>query len=345
MPSPNRQLLKTVQSIHRQLTGAICGPAIPSLPEGLWRDALNTAHSIATARECGWHAAARIKTDELLHYVEDLQRSLGALATELRDRGRPRTIAGQGDIYKDLVALEEEFPEVQIDRAEAQISVTTEPVILEDIHLGPFQIRLDWQQLQAIHPYRVAALEANPAASNEEITHPHVNGQLVCEGDGRVAIARSLAEGRLYDFFLTVDRILHTYAPGRAYVELENWHGSPCHDCGSVIDEENCYSCCRCEETVCGDCGACCSSCDQSYCCGCTESCEECGNTTCLGCLQHCLECERLVCPNCFTEPLCTQCHDKQSDPDEDDSQADSASQAADAEVHSHGLGQIAVPA
>ena len=129
------------------------------------------------------------KTDALLHSVEDLQRSFIAVIAELYDHGRVRSIASQGDIYQDLLALEEEFPEVQIDLAEAQISVTTEPLILEGIHLGPFQIRLDWQQLKATHPYRVVALEANPAASNEEITHPHVNGQLVCEGDGRVAIA------------------------------------------------------------------------------------------------------------------------------------------------------------
>lgn len=272
MPLPYRQLLKAVQSIHRQLTGSLRGTAIPALPEELWNGALSTVQCIAKASERGWHQAARLKTDELLHCVEDLQRSLISVIAELYDRGRPRKIASQGDIYQDLLALDEEFPEVQIELAEYQICVTTEPVILEGIHLGPFQIRLDWQQLKATHPYRVVALEANQAASNEEITHPHVNGELVCEGDGRVAIARSLAEGRLYDFFLMVDLLLHTYAPGRAYVELENWHGAPCHDCGSVIDEENCCSCCRCEETVCCDCGVCCSICDQSYCCGCTEA-------------------------------------------------------------------------
>jgi hypothetical protein len=287
-----------VQSIHRQLACSLSGPAIPQLPEDLWKGAWNTVQGIAKARAHGWQQAARVKSEELLQSVEDLQRSFISLIAELHDRPRPRTIASQGDLYQDLVALEEEFPQVQIDLEEDQISVTTEPVILEGIELGRYQIRLDWQQLKAMHPYRVVALEANPAASNAEITHPHVNGGLVCEGDGRAVIARSLAEGRIYEFFLTVNRLLHTYAPGRAYVELENWHGSPCHDCGSVIDEDEFYSCCRCEHLVCGDCGTCCSACDQSFCNGCTDSCEECHETTCIGCLAHCPECERLVCPS-----------------------------------------------
>ncbi len=64
---------------------------------------------------------------------------------------------------------------------------------------------------------------------------PHVSDETLCEGDGRRAIHAALAAGRLYDFFTIVDRLLNTYASGRAYVDLDNWFGTPCHDCGGNV--------------------------------------------------------------------------------------------------------------
>ena len=95
----------------------------------------------------------------------------------------PQTIPTQADLYRDLVALESEFEAVQCDPEEQTISVTTQPIVLEGIDLGRFQIRLSWQRRQGNWSYTVVALEPHPAQSNDSVTHPHVSDE-VCEGDG-----------------------------------------------------------------------------------------------------------------------------------------------------------------
>ena len=112
------------------------------------------------------------------------------------------------DVYHDLLALKGEFEEVEIDLEENDLSVTTDDIDLDGVCLGPFQIRLEWQQIgQASQPYRVIALDPHPATKSDEITHPHVQDERLCEGDGRAAIADALAEGRLLDFFLLVSQV------------------------------------------------------------------------------------------------------------------------------------------
>ena len=167
------------------------------------------------------------------------------------------------DIYRDILALDDEFEEVEIDLDEHELSVTTDRIVLEDIDLGPFEIRLDWQRLGASSAYRVVALDPNPAARSDDVTHPHVQDEQLCEGEGRAAIRAALAEGRLYDFFLLVSQLLHTYGRGSAYVELDDWDGVPCDDCGGSVDEDDRYYCQRCGATLCGSCSVTCQGCGR----------------------------------------------------------------------------------
>ena len=103
---------------------------------------------------------------------------------------------------------------MEIDFEEHEIAVTTEPITLEGIFLGPFEIRLDWERLGNSLPYRIKALDPHPAAANEDVTHPHVQNEQLCEGDGRVGHPQRLREGRLGDFFLLVAQVLRTYGKG-----------------------------------------------------------------------------------------------------------------------------------
>ena len=145
------------------------------------------------------------------------------------------------DIYADLVALDEEFAEVSFDRRGQTISVTTEPIELEGVYLGPFEIRLDWSDLAEGHPgnYRVIAVDANPAAANESVTHPHVQDEAVCEGEGRQPIRKALEQGRLLDFFVIVANLLRTYNSDSPYVSLSDWHGVECADCGTTVSDDD----------------------------------------------------------------------------------------------------------
>ena len=170
---------------------------------------------------------------------------------------------------------------MDIDLDEHELSVTTDRIVLEGVFLGPFEIRLDWQRSASSSPYRVVALDPNPAAKSDDITHPHVQDEQLCEGDGRTAIRAALAECRLYDFFLLVSQLLHTYGRGSAYVELGDWDGVPCEDCGDSVDEDDRYYCDRCDATLCGECSVSCHGCGDAFCSGCLGPCAACGCEYC----------------------------------------------------------------
>ena len=55
-----------------------------------------------------------------------------------------------GEIYCDLESLQREFDDVKYCRKEKLLSVTTEPIELEEIYLGPFRIVLDCTSLSQV---------------------------------------------------------------------------------------------------------------------------------------------------------------------------------------------------
>jgi len=317
MQTLNHNFLRSAGLIHAELVRQACKLDSLVLAEAPWRRVNGVARSAQLAHSRGWHFAARHREEQLLREIEDLQAELGRVSDHLRQSLAPQTVPTQVDLYRDLVALESDFEEVQCDRDVYLITVTTRPIELEGMALGRFQIRLDWRLRKGSQTYTVVALDPNPAQSNDSVTHPHVSDEALCEGDGRRAIHTALAAGRLYDFFTIVDRLLHNYAPGRAYVELDNWYGTRCHDCNSTVDEDERYRCHRCEETLCGDCASYCSHCDETCCSSCSVSCPCCDGLACVGCLQTCRECRREVCPDCINHNLCTRCQNHEPEPDE----------------------------
>jgi hypothetical protein len=60
-----------------------------------------------------------------------------------------------GEVYEDLLALEVDFEACDFDFRGRWLSVTTEPITLENVYLGPFEIRLDWGRAGSDSAYRV----------------------------------------------------------------------------------------------------------------------------------------------------------------------------------------------
>ena len=252
--------------------------------------------------------------DELDNFRSHLETAVRTLQSD-----RPeRHVSSVSDLYRDILALREEFEEVEIDLGEHQLSVTTDRIVLEDIHLGRFDIRLNWRRLGSSSTYRVVALDPNPASKCDDITHPHVQDERLCEGEGHIAIRGALAEGRLYDFFLLVSQVLDTYGQGSAYVELANWTGSPCEDCGSSVGEDDSYYCRHCDRTLCSDCSVSCQGCNESCCSGCLQQCAGCGLEYCSSCLATCPVCRKRFCEDCREAGLCQSCHKKKQEEDHD---------------------------
>lgn len=292
------------------------------LPHFAWEEVQAAYRAWTVAGDRNWNATA-------VRYRETLARELEHLISQIRGRlatlcqERPPSTPQLRLLYEELTAAAAEFEDWQLSAAE--LSVTTEPITLDEIELGPFQIRLHLDRLGNDMPYSVTALEPNPAASCSETTHPHVNAERLCPGEGRAAINAALAEGRFCDFFTIVDRILHTYAVGSAYVELDQWHGIHCNDCDSTVDEEDACTCANCEERLCGDCLVNCGGCGDGYCSGCIDRCYRCEEYSCSGCLTTCIRCRHAICGACCEEELCETCREELED-ESDEMESENAS-------------------
>ena len=334
MTTPQRIVLRAARRIHQRLAGPGTGTPPVDLPEAAWAECRRLTRRLERAEGRGWSAAAR-QTRERLHAalanlqarVETaLRHSTPALPRDYRPTLR--------QVHEELAALHDEFDQVEIDLKGGTLAVVTEPVVLEDVDLGRFEIRLDWGGLVSDRTYEVIALDPNPAACSSDTTHPHVQGDHLCEGEGRLPIRQALEQGRLCDFFLVVAQILGTYNPGSAYVRLDDWSGRPCADCGASTSDDDASSCRRCGSTLCPDCSVRCAGCEDDHCSECLETCDGCDAHCCRGCRSQCQQCRGDFCDECLTDGLCDEC--RQADPEDGDGPDDEdglggAASAADA--------------
>jgi len=270
------------------------------------------AGKIGIALTHSWTAAAKNCTDSIGRSLDDLQYWIQRLKQliEAPNAELPKL----SFLVEELRQLQQEFESVDFDKAENAISVITEPITLEDIYLGPFKIQLKVDKLSDLYtscPYYCIALDPHPAATSEDVTHPHVSNERLCEGDGYAAIRAALEQGRLCDFFTLVRSILNTYSPDSPYVRLDEWDGQACYECGYVTDEENSCHCSFCDQTFCEECSTCCHSCNETLCNSCSQLCAYCEESTCPNCIEECPECKRLYCSSCLEEGLCPKCKEE----------------------------------
>ena len=310
------QLLRLAIAIQEQLNVKQPTSAQVELPTTTWQQSEQTLRRIRRAHEHGWQLAAqRLQRDlrEMLRRLNGDLIAIGRMLEPSRDESHPASVS---DIHADLVALFDEFDVVRFNRRERTISVTTEPIELDGIYLGPFEIRLDWGDLEDGHiqNYRVIAIDANPAATNDSVTHPHIDGEALCEGEGRQPIRRALEQGRLLDFFVIIANLLRTYNSDSPYVSLSDWHGVECSDCGTTVCDDERWTCEKCDTTVCGECYSNCPECDGIFCDACVTRCEGCDEDHCSACLQHCSHCHAEICQGCLdNDERCVKCHDEET--------------------------------
>ena len=266
----------------------------------------------------GWFSAAQ-------RCCKNVNNLLGEVGYSL-PRIRPLAEKPQKEIPKlqllidELDGLQKEFGDIEFEASNNTISVVTEPITLEDIYLGPFKIQLELNKLDQLYyssPYLVIALEPNPAATDDGVTHPHVSSEKLCEGDGSAAIRTALEEGRICDFFTIVRSILNTYSADSPYVALHDWDGATCYDCGYTMSSENSYFCQYCENDYCADCSTYCRHCEETVCMSCSGQCSYCEEFVCRNCISECEECGESFCQSCLEENLCPNCREEQENENE----------------------------
>ena len=224
-------------------------------------------------------------------------------------------------LVAELDQVQDEFGSVDFDKAEDSICIVTDPITLDGTPLGPFKIQLALNKLGELYkarPYSVIALNPNPASTDEGVTHPHVSGEKLCEGDGAAAITASLEQGRLADFFAMIRSILNTYNPDSPYVALHDWDGVPCHDCGYTMSSEDTYFCEYCEHDYCHECSTYCRQCEETVCLGCAGQCPHCEEPRCKDCIKRCTKCEEFCCEDCLEEGICPTCKEEMENDNEE---------------------------
>ncbi len=345
MPMIKKAFVRAAMAIHSHLARRGRSPTV-EVPNMSWDRVSELAKLVKRARYRGWHLAADSLCRDLVYVLPSLESHLTAIREELsRSRNRANHVLTANDIYSDLQSLEREFPELGLDLGLKQLSVTTDPIELEGVYLGPFEIQLYWTRPLHTGPpaYEVVAKDPHPAESRRNVTHPHVMDNVLCEGDGHTAIRQALTAGRLFDFFMLVTSILRTYNSESPFVELSLWGGTSCSDCGTLVSEDYSYTCYRCEETICGECETPCGGCEECYCSGCVGSCADCEEPFCRSCLKTCEGCQRRVCTGCLEDDeRCTKCHEDQ---EREDETATENPAPIGAPIHSDGLGQAPLPA
>jgi hypothetical protein len=319
MNDHQRLALHTAARVQQSMSMRHCGRSSLGLPETAWSQCCRLVRKIDKAIQRGWHQAARRLRRELVSAIGTCRRRFEQAAMELDAEEPHQRIPTQRELFQELIALEDEFDDVRLER-KGPLSVVTEPVILDDIDLGRFEIALDvdWDLRRTWGSYEVIALDPNPAASSQDTTHPHVQGNGLCEGDGRSAIRRALQEGRLFDFFVLVRQILQTYNPTSAYVTLESWNGVECRDCGSQVGEGDSCFCGSCEVDTCSECSFSCAACGGCRCSECIATCPGCEDYFCSRCLESCAGCRKLFCQECLTDEKCSSCREGEEEQDEE---------------------------
>jgi len=267
----------------------------------------------------GWTAAASSLAEEALRLFRNLHYT-GHEAVKAAEK--PETpIPSVREVLGELLQAEDEFEGLQYYPEDEILSVTTDAVELEGVYLGDFEVQLLIPALGDPNHrslYQIVALDPHPSVRNDSVTHPHVNDQHLCAGDAGAAIEMALAGGRICDFFMLVRSVLTTYNRDSAYVVLEDWEGSSCYDCGSVVREDDSYYCTSCENEFCGECSSYCHRCEETTCRGCLAPCPVCEESTCNSCLTTCPECGRILCRDCREESKCP-CLEEEPENEEED--------------------------
>lgn len=306
MDAIQRRLLRVADEIRQCLVDM---PISTSLPGRRWPLIQKLASRAQRCQHLGWLRAADHLQRNLRNQLRWLAADLNNLASATQREPPADLRATSAEIFRDLRALHHEFVDVGCDLTAGTLWVVTDSIVLRRVELGRFKIELDFRSLQAFQPYRVIAQQPKTPAGFPRVTHPHVQEDLICEGNGRGAIQATLRSGRIYDFFQIVARLVATYNSGSAFVQLTAWEGVCCTSCGDNVPADDLIRCDRCEKDLCAECASDCKTCGYCFCHECSSSCGGCGGPVCGNCRRKCSQCGSVVCCQCGKDGLCPDCH------------------------------------
>ena len=177
MTRKEKLLMRLAVAIHEQLKAEQSKSVNVELPATTWQQSEILFRRMRRAHQHGWQLAAQRLQRDLRDMLRRLHGEVIAIDRMLEPQHDERRATSIGDIHADVVALREEFDEVSFDQRGRTISVTTEPIELEGVYLGPFEIRLEWGNLPEghSHSYRVIALVVRTKIEFDSRTDTHLS--------------------------------------------------------------------------------------------------------------------------------------------------------------------------
>ncbi|MEM1354988.1 MAG: hypothetical protein AAGH88_08905 [Planctomycetota bacterium] len=279
------------------------------------------AQRMNRAWRCQYHGASRRLQRRFDRQLADLVSEINFLRSNPEHDGDPgRPLPTPRQVLDELRQIEDEFGGWMLENGSRTLSVETDPITLEYLHLGRFRLALDLHRLgdsPHVFPLRVEALEPNPAAGSDRVTHPHVRDECLCTGDATAPLGHALRDGRLADVFMLVRNVLNTYNPDSPYVSIDDWEAEGCPECGGSMYEDTRCWCELCDRDYCDECVGTCQHCSETTCYGCLRTCDHCEETFCRQCMTSCGDCGEACCPGCLDDDLCPNCHETKENDDE----------------------------
>ncbi|AQT68723.1 hypothetical protein STSP2_01895 [Anaerohalosphaera lusitana] len=332
--NPTKEKLKIAARLQQALITGRCNRLIETSHRtqrfaDMAAHIMKNSHKLELAAVRGWHGAAKKCLSRIDRLCLEINYWISANKETLAPpRTKTPTIR---QLIEELDQIEADCGGFRFDPPRDTLSVTTAPITLEGVYLGPFEISLYIEGLTSSDnrsKYYVTALDPHPAASESAVTHPHISNELVCEGDGTVPIRKALEQGRFADFFSMVESILKVYNPESPYIPIEDWEGISCYECGFITDPDHTLYCEFCGYDFCQGCVMFCQCCRQiTACISCQDECIDCGDTICPDCTRTCSECGDNFCVKCIGEDICRDCLAERSNENGQEKQNDSQDQ------------------
>ena len=239
-------------------------------------------------------------------------------------------IPSLSELVAELRQAEKEFGQLSYDRKKQFVAVATEPIELEGVYLGEFEIRLLLARpMQSARPGGNVSDRGLRSPSGRKRRNGHASPR-----PGRTASAPAMRQrpsvcpDRRPDLrLLPVGQVRAGRIQPAVALCPAGQVGRHCllrlrlhHRQRRILLLPSC------ENDFCEECMSYCRRCDDSYCQGCLTECTACEDSVCSGCLTRCPDCRRAICQTCLEENQCP-CQQEKENHNGPDTTAAAASQ------------------
>jgi len=193
-------------------------------------------------------------------------------------------LCGLSKLDKEAIGL--------FNKNELRLTITTKPIILLGVDLGPFKIQIfdEIDNPASLDIYlnpklylNLTAIKPNHYSVGSGHVHPHVYNHGYCLGRAKEIFLKSLRYRIYCDAVISIINMMTTES-NDAKVLMPNWAGNnKCENCGNMTATKKDY----------------CDTCNGWYCEKCaTRTCSKCSNVSHIGC--GVVGAHRFTCNNCL---------------------------------------------